>query len=64
MTRGRQVRASARSLLLVDSDTRWVSLVALGSVSREPCSKRKFQSHPTVPPGRLIELTFAAVSRE
>ena len=34
------------------------------SVAREPCSERKFQSHPTVPPGRLIELAFAAVYRE
>ena len=33
------------------------------SVAREPCSERKFQSHPTVPPGRLIELAFAAVYR-
>ena len=42
-----------------------VELVELEmSVAREPCSKRKFQSHPTVPPGRLIELAFAAVSRE
>ena len=32
--------------------------------AREPCSERKFQSHPTVPPGRLIELAFAAVYRE
>ena len=39
---------------LVDSEIRWVNLVALESVAREPCSKRKFQSHPTVPPGRLI----------
>ncbi len=28
-----------------------------------PCSERKFQSHPTVPPVRLIELAFAAVIR-
>ena len=33
------------------------------SVAREPCSERKFQSHPTVPPGRLIELAFAAAYR-
>ena len=32
--------------------------------AREPCSERKFQSHPTVPPGRLNELAFAAVYRE
>ena len=25
-------------------------------------SERKFQSHPTVPPGRLIELALAAVN--
>jgi hypothetical protein len=29
-------------------------------VSRPAASERKFQSHPTVPPGRLIELTFAS----
>ena len=28
--------------------------------SRAAASERKFQSHPTVPPGRLIELTFAS----
>jgi hypothetical protein len=40
-------------------------LVALEmSRAREPCSERKFQSHPTVPPGRLNELAFAAVYRE
>ena len=33
------------------------------SAAREPCSDRKFQNHPTVPPGRLIELAFAAVYR-
>ena len=33
------------------------------SIARKPCSERKFQSHPTVPPGRLIELAFAAVYR-
>ena len=43
----------------------WVEFVELEmSEAREPCSKRKFQSHPTVPPGRLIELAFAAVYRE
>ena len=31
--------------------------------AREPCSEGKFQSHPTVPPGRLNELAFAAVYR-
>ena len=40
----------------------WVEFVEL-SVAREPCSERKFQSHPTVPPERLIELAFAAVFR-
>jgi hypothetical protein len=31
--------------------------------SRAAASERKFQSHPTVPPGRLIELAFASAVR-
>ena len=40
----------------------WVEFVELEmSVAREPCSKRKFQSHPTVPPGRLIVVYIAKI---
>ena len=39
----------------------WIKLVELErGVARYPCSERKFQSHPAVPPGRLIGYVVAS----
>ena len=46
------------------ANSRWAGKVRYSWVRWVPVvhSERKFQSHPTVPPGRLIELALAAVN--